>query len=76
MGLALAVLIDATIIRGVLVPAGMQLMGRWNWWLPGRPGGLRREGWAELEPHVPDGAVARPGLVLAEAPELSKPGIA
>jgi RND superfamily putative drug exporter len=31
-GLAVAVLLDATIIRMVLVPAVMQLMGRWNWW--------------------------------------------
>ena len=34
-GLALAVLIDATIVRGLLVPATMRLMGRWNWWAPG-----------------------------------------
>jgi RND superfamily putative drug exporter len=31
-GLAVAVLLDATVIRMVLVPAVMQLMGRWNWW--------------------------------------------
>ncbi|MGE3618791.1 MAG: MMPL family transporter, partial [Gemmatimonadales bacterium] len=37
-GLALAVLLDATIIRMVLVPSFMHLMGRWNWW----PGGRRR----------------------------------
>jgi RND superfamily putative drug exporter len=37
-GLALAVLLDATIIRMVLVPAFMHLMGKWNWW----PGGRRR----------------------------------
>ncbi len=37
-GLALAVLLDATVIRMVLVPAFMQLMGRWNWW----PGGRRQ----------------------------------
>lgn len=35
-GLAVAVLFDATIIRMVLVPAFMHLMGRWNWW-PGIP---------------------------------------
>jgi len=35
-GLAVAVLLDATIIRMVLVPAFMQMMGRWNWW-PGIP---------------------------------------
>ncbi len=34
-GLAIAVLIDATIIRCLLVPAGMRLMGDWNWYLPG-----------------------------------------
>lgn len=33
-GLAFAVLIDATIVRGLLVPATMRLMGRWNWWSP------------------------------------------
>ncbi len=36
-GLAVAVLLDATVIRMVLVPAFMHLMGRWNWW----PGGRR-----------------------------------
>ena len=35
-GLAFAVLLDATVIRMVLVPAFMQLMGRWNWWPGGR----------------------------------------
>lgn len=34
--LALAVLIDATIVRLLLVPTLMRLMGRWCWWLPGR----------------------------------------
>lgn len=33
-GLAVAVLVDATIIRCVLVPASMRLLGRWNWYLP------------------------------------------
>jgi RND superfamily putative drug exporter len=32
--LAAAVLIDATLIRIILVPAAMQLLGRWNWWFP------------------------------------------
>jgi RND superfamily putative drug exporter len=36
VGLAIAVFIDATIIRLLLLPATMQLMGRWNWWLPGQ----------------------------------------
>ena len=35
VGLAAAVLIDATIVRAVLLPAAMTLLGRHNWWLPG-----------------------------------------
>jgi len=34
IGLAAAVLIDATIVRGVLLPASMKLLGDWNWYLP------------------------------------------
>jgi uncharacterized membrane protein YdfJ with MMPL/SSD domain len=34
LGLAVAVLIDATVVRLVLVPAVMELLGRANWWLP------------------------------------------
>jgi RND superfamily putative drug exporter len=34
LGLAVAVLIDATVVRMVLVPATMELLGDWNWWLP------------------------------------------
>src|SRR5207248_1270940 len=44
VGLATAVLIDATLVRAVLLPASMTLLGRWNWylpvwleWLPGHP---------------------------------------
>jgi RND superfamily putative drug exporter len=39
LGTALAVLIDATLVRALLVPSLMELLGRWNWWAP-RP--LRR----------------------------------
>jgi putative drug exporter of the RND superfamily len=35
LGTAIAVAIDATIVRLVMVPAAMRLMGRWNWWMPG-----------------------------------------
>ena len=35
-GLAVAIALDATVIRLVVVPSAMKLMGRWNWWLPGR----------------------------------------
>jgi putative drug exporter of the RND superfamily len=34
IGMATAILVDATIVRMVLVPAVMQLMGRANWWIP------------------------------------------
>jgi RND superfamily putative drug exporter len=34
VGLAVAVLIDATIVRGVLLPATMEVLGDWNWYLP------------------------------------------
>jgi putative drug exporter of the RND superfamily len=34
IGLAAGIIFDATVIRGLLVPALMRLMGRWNWWLP------------------------------------------
>jgi uncharacterized membrane protein YdfJ with MMPL/SSD domain/pimeloyl-ACP methyl ester carboxylesterase len=34
VGLAAAILIDATIVRGVLLPATMKLLGKWNWYLP------------------------------------------
>ncbi len=37
LGMTFAVLLDATIIRTLLVPATMRLLGRWNWWLPGWP---------------------------------------
>jgi uncharacterized membrane protein YdfJ with MMPL/SSD domain len=34
VGLAVAILIDATIVRAVLLPASMKLLGEWNWYLP------------------------------------------
>jgi uncharacterized membrane protein YdfJ with MMPL/SSD domain len=34
VGLATAILIDATIVRGVLLPASMVLLGSWNWYVP------------------------------------------
>jgi RND superfamily putative drug exporter len=36
IGLSLGVLVDATIIRGLLLPSAMVLLGRWNWWLPSK----------------------------------------
>jgi RND superfamily putative drug exporter len=34
MGLAIAIFVDATLVRAILVPALMAIMGRYNWWLP------------------------------------------
>ena len=42
-GLAVAVFLDATIVRSVLLPATMRLLGDWNWWLPR---------WLDWLPHV------------------------
>jgi RND superfamily putative drug exporter len=54
MGLAVAVFIDATVVRLVLVPATMELLGDRNWWLPRRLGWLPR---LQVE-GVPEGAPA------------------
>ena len=53
VGAAAAVLIDATVIRGVLLPATMKLLGDWNWYLPR---------WLEWLPHVggPEGEAGLP----------------
>jgi uncharacterized membrane protein YdfJ with MMPL/SSD domain len=49
IGLAAAVLIDATIIRGILLPATMKLLGDWNWWLPSKLNWLPK---LDVEPEV------------------------
>jgi putative drug exporter of the RND superfamily len=41
-GLAAGILLDATVIRALLVPAVVSLFGRWNWWLPSMPARLLR----------------------------------
>ena len=53
-GLAVAVLLDATIVRSVLVPAGMALLGDWNWYLPSW---LRWLPNLSVEGHGPDGSL-------------------
>jgi RND superfamily putative drug exporter len=42
LGLAVAIFVDATIVRAVLVPSLMAVLGRWNWWLPARVARLAR----------------------------------
>jgi putative drug exporter of the RND superfamily len=62
LGVALAVLLDATVIRALLVPATMRLLGDWNWWLPGPLRGL-----------LPQPTV-RAGRADARSGEASPPG--
>jgi RND superfamily putative drug exporter len=47
-GLGAGILLDATVIRALIVPAVISLMGRWNWWLPAWPARLLR-----VEPSLP-----------------------
>ena len=56
-GVAVALLIDATIVRSVLVPASMKLLGEWNWYLPAWLSWLPD---AHVEGSRPARAVARP----------------
>jgi len=53
VGLAAAILIDATIIRGVLLPATMKLLGDWNWYLPRSLNWLPKVGRADRERSAP-----------------------
>ena len=64
IGLAVAVLIDATIVRGVLLPATMKVLGEWNWYLPR---------WLEWIPHSREFEVERTGPTpdSPEAPAAS-----
>jgi RND superfamily putative drug exporter len=66
IGLAVAVLIDATIIRGVLLPATMKLLGDWNWYLPR---------WLEWLPHVggPEGEAGLPPESKPTEPSEGEP---
>jgi RND superfamily putative drug exporter len=49
-GLAAGILLDATVIRALIVPAVISLMGRWNWWLPSWPARLLRVESSPLTP--------------------------
>lgn len=57
-GLGIAILIDATVVRLVLVPATMELLGDWNWWFPR---------WLDrLVPHLNIEGTTRPAIVELE----------
>ncbi|MFI6819428.1 MMPL family transporter [Micromonospora sp. NPDC050187] len=50
VGMIVAIVVDATLVRALLVPASMRLLGRWNWWAPGPLGRVyRRYGIRESE---------------------------
>jgi RND superfamily putative drug exporter len=61
-GLAVAILIDATIVRAVLLPATMKLLGRWNWYLPR---------WLEWVPNLS----AEPRVSDEEEPVEARPAL-
>jgi uncharacterized membrane protein YdfJ with MMPL/SSD domain len=70
LGMGLAVLVDATIVRALLVPATMRLMGRWNWWAPKPLARLhRRLGPSEKTIDAPDAA---PSPTYETAPQAQK----
>jgi putative drug exporter of the RND superfamily len=54
--LAIGILLDATVVRALIVPAVISLMGRWNWWLPRWPARLLR-----VAPSLPRPAVESDG---------------
>jgi uncharacterized membrane protein YdfJ with MMPL/SSD domain len=67
LGLAVAVLIDATIIRGVMLPAAMKLLGDWNWYLPS---------WLEWLPRIGSEEDAFPPDEPTQLPPEPEPGAA
>ena len=57
------ILIDATIIRGVLAPAAVALFGRWNWWLPDSAARLLRVEPSPMQPEETPPSVPQPSWV-------------
>ncbi len=70
VGMIVAILVDATLVRALLVPATMRLLGRWNWWAPGPLGrlyrryGLRESASSTAAPAVVLSSVALPAARL------------
>jgi uncharacterized membrane protein YdfJ with MMPL/SSD domain len=74
VGMALAVALDATIIRVLLVPATMRLLGRWNWWAPGPLGRLaERLGFSHVEDEADLAAVASGGAANEDSEPAAAP---
>jgi uncharacterized membrane protein YdfJ with MMPL/SSD domain len=59
LGLAVAILVDATIVRALLVPSLMALFGRWNWWLPERVARVMRVEPSPLDQPAPPARAIR-----------------
>ena len=60
IGMLVALIIDATVVRAVLVPATMKLLGSWNWWAPGpMRRWWQRYGWREADEVPPESARQR-----------------
>ena len=80
IGVALAVALDATVVRALLVPSTMRLLGRWNWWLPSSLRRLPALGTAVLVVATPLLAAcaggARPILANEPAPHPTAPVVA
>jgi uncharacterized membrane protein YdfJ with MMPL/SSD domain len=57
-GLAMAILLDVTIVRALLVPSAMKLFGRWNWWLPTNVARVFRVKPSPLRRHDPSPAAS------------------
>jgi uncharacterized membrane protein YdfJ with MMPL/SSD domain len=79
VGLALAVFLDATVVRGALVPAAMAVMGRGNWWWPGRRHVLRQRRQAIRQiraalPPIIAATVHEGGVGAAERHQQHEPG--
>jgi RND superfamily putative drug exporter len=53
LGLAVAIFVDATVVRALLVPSLMAILGRWNWWLPESVARLVRVPASPLDTHRP-----------------------
>jgi RND superfamily putative drug exporter len=68
LGMALAVALDATVVRALLVPATMRLLGDWNWWVPGRLRRMPVVGTALLVLATPLLAACAAGPILANPP--------
>jgi len=70
-GLAVGILLDATLVRGMLLPAFVDLLGRWNWWMPVWAARILR-----VEPHYPAPEVRVPDVVVGAPPGPPAPDAA